>query len=70
MAPGRAKSVPSAKPEKAHTTRNSGASPGPSHRAPVKAAIATNMPNIQLRASPQCRTSRSHSGIDMAALAK
>ena len=69
-APGRARSVPSAMPDRAQTSRKAPASPGPRVAAPTKATTASTMPASQVRASPSRRTSRIHSGKEAAALAK
>ena len=70
IAPGSARSEPSATPDIAQTTMKAVLSPSPSRVAQTKAATASSMPISQLRASPLRRTMRSHNAIDSAAQAK
>ena len=69
-APGKARSAPSAAPDRAHTATKAAMSPAPSVTTLANTAIDSNMPASQVRASPQCATALSHSGIDSAAQTK
>ena len=52
IAPGKARSVPKARPDNAQTTAKAMVSPLVNLAAPTNAVMASSMPNIQLRARP------------------
>jgi hypothetical protein len=67
MALGRARSVPSATPERAHTTRKGTVSPAPRVAAQMNTTTASAIPHSQVRARPMRATSFTHNGMDRAA---